>query len=153
MTADATPIFRRLADEARTAARDVTAHLPHRAHRTPDTSEEQPVDHEPMTEEVRSDLTDGMDYLAVLAGRLRKAAPGFIDSAAALGNSTVAKLAEALGGKILPADAEADLISIARVFISRFGQDTPAAGQPDTQPPAAPAGTVADGAAPVPASA
>lgn len=87
--------------------------------------------------DVRTDLTAGLDYLDGLVGRLKTAAPGIIATADAVGGSTVAALVDAVAGRILPAGLEPILASIVRDFVDKYAVAAPA--QPQQQPAQAPA--------------
>jgi hypothetical protein len=99
-----------------------------------------------ITEDVRGDLTDGLDYLEQFVGRVKAAAPSIINTADTLGGSTVGKLVEAAAGAVLPADVETELVNIVKTYVSRFSTPvattTAAAPQAPVEAPA-PAAPVA----------
>lgn len=79
---------------------------------------------------VKRDLTDGLDWLEGMVGRLKNAAPGIIATTEAVGGSTVGQLAEIFLGKILPPDVEAELIAVVKRYVVTFGQPAQPAAQP-----------------------
>lgn len=87
---------------------------------------------------VKTDLTDGIDWLDGFVGRIKAAAPGIIATSEAVGGSTVGALVEAVAGRILPPQLESVLAGLVKDFVDRN---------------AAPAATVADSTAAQPAPA
>jgi hypothetical protein len=104
-----------------------------------------------ITDEVKSDLTDGLEYLEKMAGRLKTAAPGIIaraeaEAATPLGK-TATELAVALGDTVLPPEAVTFIKGILDYAVSKWG---PAE---ETTAPAAPAAEEAPAPAAAPAEA
>lgn len=84
-------------------------------------------------DDVRTDLTDGLNWLDGFVQRVKAAAPGIITTVDAVSGSTVGQLAEIFLGKILPPDVEAEFIAIAKRYAATFGQ--PAAPAAPAAPP------------------
>jgi hypothetical protein len=90
-----------------------------------------------LTPDVKSDLTEGAAYVEGWIGRIKAAAPTVIADAETVGGSTVGKLAEMLAGTVLPPEVEAEFLSLAKLFVGRFG--APAAPAAPVEQPAQPA--------------
>jgi hypothetical protein len=88
-----------------------------------------------LEDDVKADLTQGLDYILDFGQRLKAAAPGIIATSEAVGGQTVGKLIEIAAGKFLPPGVEEEFLALAGRYFGSFGQ-VPAA-------PAAPAGTPA----------
>jgi hypothetical protein len=80
-----------------------------------------------LEDDVKTDLTQGLDWLEGFVGRVKAAAPGIIATSEAVGGSTVGQVAELFLGKFLPADVEAELLGIVRRYVSTFAQPVEAA--------------------------
>ncbi|MGH3417784.1 MAG: hypothetical protein ACRDSS_15035 [Actinocrinis sp.] len=89
-----------------------------------------------LEDDVKADLTDGLNWLDGFVTRVRAAAPGIIATSEAVGGSTVGKLLEIAAGKILPPGVEEEFLALAGRYFGSFGQ-VAASAQP--QQPAAPA--------------
>lgn len=85
--------------------------------------------------DVKADLTDGMNWLEGMVQRVKAAAPGIIATSEAVGGSTVGKLLEIAAGKILPPGVEEEFLALAGRYFTTFGQPAQAVAAP-----AAPAG-------------
>ena len=85
-------------------------------------------------DDVKADLTDGLNWLQGFASRLTAAAPGIIATSEAVGGSTVGALVEAVAGRILPPQLEQILANQVKDFVDRYSQVQAAAPAP--QPPA-----------------
>jgi hypothetical protein len=100
-----------------------------------------------ITEDVKSDLTQGVAYLKEFAGRLEQVSPSIISTAETLGGSTVGKLIEAAAGTVLPADVESELVNIVKTYVTRFGSATTTPAVPSAPVAAAPSAPVAEAVA------
>jgi hypothetical protein len=90
-----------------------------------------------LEDDVKKDLTDGMDWLDGLVQRVKAAAPGIIATSEALGNSTLGKLAETAAGKFLPPGVEEEFLALAGRYFGTFGQPVTAAAAAPAAPPVA----------------
>lgn len=146
------PILESLEKEWDAGRRWTAAHfIPHRHDQTPAT---QPVNLAAATaaaanpqgdtvslatldDEVKNDLTKGMDWLEGVVARVKAAAPGIIATSEAVGGSTVSALVEAVAGRILPPQLESMLASIVKDFVDRYAPVAVAAPvQPQQAAPA-----------------
>lgn len=78
-----------------------------------------------LEDDVKADLTDGLNWMEGFVNRVRAAAPGIIATSDALASSTVGQVAEMFLGKVLPPDVEAELLGIVRRYVTTFGQAAP----------------------------
>lgn len=93
-----------------------------------------------LEDDVKADLTDGLNWLQGFASRLSAAAPGIIATSEAVGGSTVGALVEAVAGRVLPPQLEAILANQVRDFVDRYAPaQVAAAPVPAQAPQAAPA--------------
>lgn len=94
---------------------------------------------------VRTDLTDGLDWLDGFVQRVKAAAPGIISTVDTVSNTTVGKLAETLAGAVIPAQYEPMLVGLVEDFARRYGQPTVPVTDPAPtgQQPVQPVGTPA----------
>ena len=84
-------------------------------------------------DDVKTDLTDGIQWLQGFAQRIGQAAPGIIATSEAVGSSTVGALVEAVDGRILPPQLETVLAGIVKDFVDKYATPqvtVPAAPQP-----------------------
>lgn len=96
-----------------------------------------------LTDDVKADLTDGLDWLDGFVTRIKTAAPGIIAASEAVGGSTVSALVDAVAGRILPPQLETVLAGLVKDFVDRnapAAADAPVAPPAPSQPAAAPAG-------------
>jgi hypothetical protein len=97
-----------------------------------------------LEDDVKADLTDGLNWLDGFVTRVKAAAPGIIATSEAVGSSTVGKLVELAAGKILPPGVEEEFLALAGRYFGSFGQvaalapAAPVAAPVDPQQPAAP---------------
>jgi len=73
-----------------------------------------------LDDEVKDDLTKGMDWLEGVVARVKAAAPGIIATSEAVGGSTVSALVEAVAGRILPPQMESILATMVKDFVDRY---------------------------------
>lgn len=88
-------------------------------------------------DDVRADLTQGLDWLEGFVGRVKNAAPGIISTVDAVSGTTVGKLIETAAGKFLPPGIEEEFLAIAGRYFSTWGQaaaPAAAAGDGSGQP-------------------
>lgn len=92
-------------------------------------------------DDVREDLTKGLDYVAGWAQRVQQALPGIVSTVDTVSGSTIGKLASSLAGAVIPEPYESMLVSLVSDFASRYGQPatTPAAAATTTTTPVTPA--------------
>ena len=86
-----------------------------------------------LEDDVKTDLTDGIQWLQGFAQRIGQAAPGIIATSEAVGSSTVGALVEAVDGRILPPQLETVLAGIVKDFVDKYATPqvtVPAAPQP-----------------------
>jgi hypothetical protein len=77
-----------------------------------------------ISDDVKTDLTEGITYVEGLVQRLKTAAPGIISTSEAVANSTVGKLAEALAGAVIPAPYEEIAVSFVKDLAAKYGAAT-----------------------------
>lgn len=75
-----------------------------------------------LEDDVKADLTQGLDYLIDFGTRLKSAAPGIIATSEAVGSSTVGALVEAVGGAILPPQLEQVAVDFVKDLVGKYGQ-------------------------------
>jgi hypothetical protein len=80
-----------------------------------------------LEDDVKADLTDGLNWLDGFVTRVKAAAPGIIATSEAIGGSTVGKLVEIAAGKILPPGVEEEFLALAGRYFGAFGQPVQAA--------------------------
>lgn len=154
------PIFEAVRREARTAEHDVAGWFhrdnpaPHGANPHPENPAATPATMAPVTagavtqqedsmslatieDDVKTDLTQGLDWLEGFVGRVKAAAPGIIATSEAVGGSTVSALVEAVAGRILPPQMESVLAGIVKDFVDKYAPAQVQAAAP-AQPAAAP---------------
>lgn len=104
------------------------------------TPQENTVSLATIEDDVKTDLTQGIDWMEGFVKRVKAAAPGIIATSEAVGGSTVGQVAEMLLGKFLPPDVEAELLALVKRYVTTFGQPAPQAAQPQPtfQPAPAP---------------
>lgn len=98
------------------------------------TAQEEPMPLSTLEDDVKNDLTQGVDWLDGFVTRLRTAAPGIIATSEAVGSSTVAAVVEAVAGRVLPPELETGLAAMVRTFVDQFAPQAVTAQAP--QPPA-----------------
>lgn len=119
---------RRTAD----AAPETPAPVPATMAAEPAAIQEETMSLAQIEDDVREDVTKGIEYVAGWAQRVQAALPGLVSTVDAVGGSTVGKLAETLLGIVIPEPYETILVNYAEDFAKRYGAPVPAA-------PAAPA--------------
>jgi hypothetical protein len=88
-----------------------------------------------LEDDVKADLTDGLNWMEGFVTRVKAAAPGIIATSEAIGGTTVSKLVEAAAGAVLPPAYEQVAVDFVKDLITKYGQPA--------QAPAAPAGAPA----------
>lgn len=140
--------------EAARAVGWVEHHLPHR-HAAPQSPAPQPVTMAPATadatapqkdttmslatleDDVKNDLTQGLDYLEGMVGRLKTAAPGIIGNAETVLAPIVERFAQTVGDRVLPPLMEEGLMAVVDAYFAKLGQPAqPVAAQPQQPVPA-----------------
>ncbi len=93
------------------------------------TQQEETMSIAQLEDDVKTDLTQGLDWLEGFVGRVKAAAPGIIATSEAVGGQTVGKLIEIAAGKFLPPGVEEEFLALAGRYFGSFGQvpATPAA--------------------------
>lgn len=133
------PILESLENEWDAGRRWTAAHFhPHRHPQTPATApvnlaaapaaaakQEDTMSLATLEDDVKADLTDGLNWMEGFVTRVRAAAPGIIATSDALASSTVGQVAEMFLGKVLPPDVETELLGIVRRYVTTFGQAAP----------------------------
>ena len=133
------PILEAVEDDFTRAGRWTAAHFSHHRHpQTPATTpvnlaaapaaaakQEDTMSLATLEDDVKADLTDGLNWMEGFVNRVRAAAPGIIATSDALASSTVGQVAEMFLGKVLPPDVEAELLGIVRRYVTTFGQAAP----------------------------
>jgi hypothetical protein len=89
---------------------------------TATTTTEENVSLTTLEDDVKNDLTQGLDWLDGFVTRVKAAAPGIIATSEAVGGSTVGKLVEIAAGKILPPGVEDEFLALAERYFGSFGQ-------------------------------
>lgn len=84
--------------------------------------------------DVKTDLTDGLDWLDGFVTRVKAAAPGIIATSEAIGGSTVGKLVEAAAGAVLPPAYEQVAVDFIKDLITKYGQPAQAVAAPVAAP-------------------
>ena len=104
------------------------------------TPQEEPMSLTTIEDDVREDLTKGLDYVTGWAQRVQTLMPAIVDTVDTVGSSTVGKLIEAAAGAVLPAPYEQVAADFVKDLVAKYG--TPAAAAtPAPADPAAPAQT------------
>ena len=102
------------------------------------TPQEEPMSLTTIEDDVREDLTKGLDYVTGWAQRVQTLMPAIVDTVDTVGSSTVGKLIEAAAGAVLPAPYEQVAADFVKDLVAKYG--TPAAAAtPAPADPAAPA--------------
>lgn len=86
-----------------------------------------------LEDDVKADLTQGLDYLIDFGTRLKSAAPGIIATSEAVGSSTVGALVEAVGGAILPPQLEQVAVDFVKDLVGKYGSQPVQAAAPVAQ--------------------
>lgn len=84
--------------------------------------------------DVKTDLTDGLEWLDGFVTRVKAAAPGIIATSEAIGGSTVGKLVEAAAGAVLPPAYEQVAVDFIKDLITKYGQPAQAVAAPVAAP-------------------
>lgn len=100
----------------------------------PATQQEDSMSLATLEDDVKTDLTQGLDWLEGFVGRVKAAAPGIIATSEAIGGQTVGKLVEIAAGKFLPPGVEEEFLALAERYFGSFGQ-VPAAPAAPAAPP------------------
>lgn len=102
----------------------------------------QPATEAPMSlatleNDVKNDLTQGLDYLEGMVGRLKTAAPGIIGNAETVLAPIVERFAQTVGDRVLPPLMEEGLMAVVDAYFAKLGQPAqPIAAQPQQPVPA-----------------
>lgn len=89
-----------------------------------------------LDEDVKTDLTDGLNWLTGFATRLQAAAPGIIATTEAVSGSTLGALAEGLAGRILPPQLEQVAVDFVKNLADKYAVQPVTAQPAAAQPPA-----------------
>lgn len=98
--------------------------------------------------DIKQDLTEGIEYIDGWIDRVKAAAPGIVSTVDTVANSTVGKLAEALGEAILPPQVEEVVVNLVKAAVDKYGQAASATTAPAPTATATPAQAPAAAAAP-----